>query len=65
MGTSIDKINDLEEEKQYEADKLLLLELSEKITDINPLSQDFKDFQFLIENKDKIIRNQALINLLG
>lgn len=69
MGSSTQKYHErLEEEENKKQIKINKQYLSNTITGINkidPLSDKFKDFQWVMENYEKIIRNRQLINLIG
>lgn len=64
MGSSLSKIRDDEEAEQWDKDKLWLEEQAEAIKKINPSSIDFRHMRWFLSNKDKIIGNRQLINLL-
>ena len=63
MGSSMTKIREDEEAQEWEAGKLWLYNLAEEITAINPSSSEFRDLQWLITNKEKILNLHPLINL--
>jgi len=65
MGSSLSKIRDMEEEQIQVDGELWLSNLSNDIINTNVFSSDFYDLQWLIKNKEKILRNKNLINLLG
>lgn len=55
---------DEEEDRQWDEDINWLKKVSADIERINPTSQDFKELQWIINNKEKIIGNRRLIELL-
>ena len=56
---------DIEKTIGYQEQLKYLSELSNKILNISPDSEEFRKLQFLHVNQDKIWRNQKLIDLLG
>jgi uncharacterized protein YqfB (UPF0267 family) len=64
MGSSMGHIYDKLNEEQYERDLKYLEDLSNSIKSINPNSSDFTDIKWMIDNKDRIIGNRKLIELL-
>ena len=65
MGSSMSAIRDREEEKQWEEDKNWLKEKAKEVERVNPASSEFRDLQWLEKNKEKILRNRNLIDLIG
>ena len=57
--------NDIHIDDQYEELRKELDMLSEEVKALKPHSSEFVDFKFLWDNKEKIIRNKKLIDLLG
>jgi hypothetical protein len=64
MGSSLSKIYDDMAAEQWDRDKKMLEELGEKIKEINPNSQEFRDLVWVKNNFDRIIGNRRLIELL-
>jgi UDP-2,3-diacylglucosamine pyrophosphatase LpxH len=64
MGSSMSKIYDDLEEEQWHKDKEWLQQLAEKIKNINPSSQEFRDLIWMEKNSDRILGNRKLIELL-
>lgn len=64
MGSSMSHARDEEEDRQWDEDINWLKKVSADIERINPTSQDFKELQWIINNKEKIIGNRRLIELL-
>lgn len=64
MGSSISKIYDDLAEEQWQKDREKLEELAERIRNLNPNSQDFRDLVWMERNYDRIIGNRKLIELL-
>ena len=52
-------------EKERSGQVICLNILGEQVKCIEPNSQEFHDFKFLMDNQEKIIRNKKLIELLG
>jgi len=65
MGSSISAINDQLDREKWKRDEDWLNKLAESIKKINPSSSAFDDIEWLERNKEKILRNRSLINLLG
>lgn len=64
MGSSIDSLSDRREEEQYNKDRSWLLQTISDIKDIEPSSEEFNDLKWLYLNKERILRNKRLIDLL-
>ena len=64
MGSSLSKIYDDLAEEQWQKDKEWLQELGDRIKEINPSSQEFRDLVWLEKNYDRIIGNRRIIELL-
>lgn len=65
MGSSMSRIYDDMEEKQWDEDKNWLETLSAEIKNINPSTKEFRDLKWIEKNKEKILRNWQLIEILG
>lgn len=48
-----------------EAQLIFLNTLAQKIQAIKPGSSEFRDLEFILENKNKILKNRKLIEVLG
>lgn len=64
MGSSLSKIRDDEEEAQWFRDKEWLKSEANKIQNLNPMSTEFRDFKWMLANKDRILGNRRIIELL-
>lgn len=66
MGSLADLAADQETDRQIEQNREYLRGLSfEIVTEIEPYGPDFENRKWLEENKEKIIRNRRLIDVLG
>ncbi len=65
MGSGLKAYNEYQEDQQAEKDRLWLNEKAKQVAAINPRSGEFSDFKWMEENREKIIRNKKLIDLLG
>lgn len=69
MGSSAqsyyDELDEEFEKEQIRKRKKYIQEHLKNIASINPMSDRFEEFEFLMKNKDKILRNRKLIELLG
>jgi len=63
-GSSISRIYDEFEETRWTKDKKWLENLSDKIKNITPDTTEFSDLKWIVDNKERIIGNRGLINLL-
>lgn len=71
MGSSIDKYYDDEDsrrkerlQEQQDKDKDWLQSEGEKVRRIRPESEEFRDYVWILQNTEKILRNRKLIDLL-
>lgn len=64
MGTALDQFNDKWEDKRRAKRKEWAANLISEINSMNVDSLDFEQFKWMIDNKEKIIGNKHLINLL-
>jgi len=46
-------------------DKKWLKDLSGKILKVDPIGSGYRDLRWLMDNKEKILRNKKLIDILG
>lgn len=65
MGSSISAIDDKLRDEQHDEDKKWLNEQADKIRDVNPWSMEFEDIKWLLKNKDKIIKQRRLIDIIS
>lgn len=64
MGSSASKYYDELDRQQWEEDKKWLDEVAIDIKSTDN-SRDIEDWRFIIKNKEKILRNRRLIDLIG
>lgn len=64
MGSSISKIDDDIEAEEVNRKRQWLKKLSEEISETYVYGQEFRDLEWLFENKEKILGNRRLIDLL-
>lgn len=65
MGSSIGRIDDQQQDLAIEENKITLKKLAAEIELTQPFGSDFMDRVWLEQNKDKILRNRRLIDLIG
>jgi hypothetical protein len=65
MSSSLDKAQELEDEKEREAQVKELKQLAQSVEMVRPQTTDYYDLRWFFKNKDKIIRNRRLIEMLG
>lgn len=65
MGSSMSRIYDEQAEDEFTRKKEWLKSTSKKIEEIYPNSSEYTDLNWLMNNKEKILRNRRLIDLLG
>jgi len=58
-------MHDEERDIQAKRDQAWLKSIAAEICKIDTYSREFGDFSYLWDNRDKITRNQKLIDLLG
>ena len=64
MGSIVSKIDDDKHILQLVEDREWLKIVAKEIEDIHPSSQEFRDLQWMYQNKDRIIGNKKIIELL-
>ncbi|WP_286846632.1 hypothetical protein [Proteiniphilum sp. UBA5463] len=69
MGSSLSYIYDKYDEEKWEENLRWIsskaIEVKEEIEKTKPGSCKFDNLKWLLENKDKILRNKKLIDLIG
>jgi hypothetical protein len=65
MGSILDKIADDEYFIKCLEQEKTINQIAENVLKIKPDSDEYREMMWIIENKNKIIRNKKLINLLG
>lgn len=64
MSSGSIRQQDLEDQQQFDEDREWLISLSEKIRDINPTGPEFYELHWIVQNKERILGNRRLIELL-
>lgn len=64
MGSSMSAIYDDIREKEWDDKKEWLEKKSEEIKNVYPNSSEYTDLKWLFDNKEKILGNRRLIDLL-
>lgn len=64
MGSSASKYYDEQDRLEWEENKEWLDRVAEEIKSITS-SMEIDDLKFIIKNKEKILRNRRLIELIG
>jgi hypothetical protein len=54
-----------EQEQKKEEQREWLKKLADRIIKIEPGSVEYMDLRYMMRNKEKIVRNKKLINLIG
>lgn len=69
MSSGSDKAAEIEKEEEWKSKSIYRssqrLEMVEKIRNTNPMSDDFLSLCWMMDNKDKIIANRSLIDMIG
>ena len=66
MGSIVSAIYDEERKERFKDEQKWIKEISQKVSKITPNDIDeFETLKFLVKNRDKIMRNRRIIELLG
>lgn len=52
-------------EIKFKENKTFLIAVAEAVSSVDVFSSDFEDVKFLYENREKILRNKKLLDILG
>ena len=65
MSSGQAKYAEMQADKQWMYKKRRIAIVAHHIAKIDPDTQEGRDFEWVINNKDKILRNKRLIELIG